>query len=126
MLLDTHTFLWAASDKRLLSPYALELIEDTSNILFLSIASVWELSIKVGTGKLALPQSPETFVRAQQQALEFELLPIELAHAARVATLPFHHRDPFDRLLAAQSLVENMPLLSADAVLDAYSIMRYW
>lgn len=86
--------------------------------MFLSIASVREMSIKVGIGKIKLPQPPEQFVRTQQQALRFDLLPIELAHTPRVAMLPMHHRDPFDRLLAAQSLTENMPLLSADAALD--------
>ncbi len=126
LLLDTHTFIWAASNKPLLSPRALGLLEDPTNFLFLSIASVWEMSIKVGTGKIELPQPPEQFVRAQQQALGFQLLPIELAHAARVATLPMHHRDPFDRLLVAQSLTENMTLLSADALLDAYSVLRWW
>lgn len=126
MLLDTHTFLWAASERHLLSAAALELIEDTTNTLYLSIASVWELSIKVGIEKIKLPQPPELFIRMQQQALGFHLLPISLEHAARVATLPMHHRDPFDRLLVAQALTENMPLLSADAVLDAYSVVRYW
>ncbi len=126
LLLDTHIFLWFVYGDAQLSARARALIEDPFNTCFLSIASIWETAIKVSTGKLELPQSPEVFVRAQQQALGFKLMPIELAHAARVAMLPFHHRDPFDRLLVAQSLTENMPLLSADAVRDAYSIVRSW
>lgn len=126
LLLDTHIFLWFVYGDAQLSARARALIEDTLNTCFLSIASIWETAIKVGTGKLTLTQPVEVFFAEQAQRNSIGLLPIELAHAARVATLPFHHRDPFDRLLVAQSLTENVPLLSADAVLDAYSIVRYW
>lgn len=126
LLLDTHIFLWFVYGDAQLSARARALIEDHFNTCFLSLASVWETAIKVSTGKLLLTQPLDIFFTEQTQRNGIALLPIELAHAARVAALPFHHRDPFDRLLAAQSLAENMPLLSADAVLDAYGIMRYW
>ncbi len=126
LLLDTHIFLWFVYGDAQLSARARALIEDRFNTCFLSLASIWETAIKVGTGKRALTQPVDVFFAEQTQRNGIALLPIELAHAARVAALPFHHRDPFDRLLAAQSLTENMPLLSADAVLDACSIMRYW
>ncbi len=126
LLLDTHIFLWFVYGDAQLSARARALIEDRFNTCFLSLASIWETAIKVGTGKRALTQPVDVFFAEQTQRNGIALLPIELAHAARVAALPFHHRDPFDRLLAAQSLAENMPLLSADAVLDACSIMRYW
>jgi PIN domain nuclease of toxin-antitoxin system len=126
LLLDTHSFIWASSDKPKLSPKALALIEEPDNELLLSLASVWEISIKLSTGKLALPQPPEAFVSAQMRDIGIALLPIELRHLGPVATLPFHHRDPFDRLLIAQSLVEGVPLVSADTAFDACSVKRLW
>lgn len=126
LLLDTHAFLWAASDTPKLSPTAQALIEDSQNELLLSIASVWEISIKYGLGKLALPQAPVEFTRSQMQDIGFVLLPIELHHIALIATLPLHHRDPFDRMLVAQDLAEGLPIVSADAVLDAYGGTRLW
>jgi len=126
LLFDTHIFLWFVYGDAQLNARARAFIEDPVNTCFLSMASIWETAIKVSTGKLTLAQPVDVFFAEQTQRNGISLLPIELAHATRVATLPFHHHDPFDRLLVAQSLTENMPLLSADAVLDAYSIVRYW
>ena len=126
VLLDTHTFLWASSNKPKLSPTALALIEDADNELLLSVVSVWEMSIKFSNGKLVLPESPSAFVSAQMQDIGFEILPLVLRHLAPIATLPFHHRDPFDRLLVAQCLIEDLPLISADVLFDAYGITRLW
>lgn len=125
-LLDTHTFLWFIRDSPQLSVKAREIIEDTANDVFLSIASPWETGIKVSAGKLTLDRPVDTFFEDFMQLSRVTMLPITLVHIARVSVLPFHHRDPFDRMLVAQSLTENIPLVSADAALDAYGITRLW
>jgi PIN domain nuclease of toxin-antitoxin system len=124
LLLDTHIFLWFAFGSPKLSQSARELIEDPAHETLLSIASVWETSIKVGIGKLQIKQPVEEFFREQMVRQGIGLLPITMEHAARVSLLPTHHRDPFDRLLVAQSLTEYIPILSADSVLDAYKLTR--
>lgn len=126
LLLDTHAFLWFIQDGAKLSPYAKTLIEDGSNEALLSIASPWEIAIKTRIGKLTLAEPFDVLVPREILRNDFHLLPIELAHLAVVADLPLHHRDPFDRLLIAQALVEQMPILSADADFDAYGITRLW
>ncbi len=126
LLLDTHIFLWFVFDDAQLNVRARTLIEDPDNESLLSIASVWETCIKVGIGKLQLKKPPETFFREQLTDSGIGLLPIEIKHAAQVSALPLHHRDPFDRLLIAQSLTEGIPLVSADAALDAYGVTRLW
>ncbi len=126
MLLDTHTFLWFISDDPRLSSAARDAIEEPSNRRFLSVASLWEMAIKVSLGKLALAQPIDVLLPRQLEINGVELLPIEAGHALRVATLPFHHRDPFDRLLVAQCLEEDLPLISADQQFDAYGIRRIW
>ena len=126
LLLDTHTFLWFIRGSLQLSPKARKMIEDTANDLFLSIASPWEVGIKVSTGKLTLGRPVDEFFEARMRLTKITLLPITFAHVARVSALPFHHRDPFDRMLVAQSLTENIPLVSADAALDAYGVTRLW
>ncbi len=104
LLLDTHTFLWFTLDNPRLSATALALIGDPDNGVLLSIASVWEVAIKVNTGKLALDRAVVPFFEEQMQHNSIALLSLELRHLAPIATLPLHHRDPFDRLLVAQSL----------------------
>ena len=126
LLLDTHTVLWFGRASPQLSAEALRLIQDPENDLFLSIASPWEVGIKISTGKLVLGESVDAFFDEQIRLLSLHLLPVSLAHVARISTLPFHHRDPFDRMLVAQSLIENMAIVSADAVLDTYSVIRLW
>lgn len=126
LLLDTHTFLWFSLASPKLSLRARMLIEDAGNDKFLSIASPWEAGIKVSTGKLTLAKSVDLFFAEQMQRNGITLLPITLAHIARAATLPFHHRDPFDRMLVAQSLTEGVPLVSADSAMDAYGLVRLW
>ena len=121
LLLDTHTFLWFVAGDPQLSETCRTLIEDLDNERLLSLASVWEMAIKVELGKLPLAQPLEVFVPTQLQANAMDLLSIEARHAFEVARLPLHHRDPFDRLLIAQSIVEGAPLLSADAAFDAYA-----
>ncbi len=126
ILLDTHAFLWFTRASPELSEKAKELIEDAENDLFLSIASPWETGIKVSTGKLTLGRPADIFFEDRMQRSGIALLPITLAHIACVSTLPMHHRDPFDRMLIAQSLTENIPILSADAAFDPYGVQRLW
>ena len=126
ILLDTHTFLWFIRGSLQLSPKARKMIEDTANDVFLSIASPWEGGIKVSTGKLTLGRPVDEFFEERMRLNKIALLPITLAHIARVSALPFHHRDPFDRMLIAQSLADSIPLVSADAAFDAYGVQRFW
>jgi PIN domain nuclease of toxin-antitoxin system len=126
LLLDTHSFIWFVEDNSSLSPHARMLIEEPTNDVFLSIASVWEMAIKVSLGKLNLSQPFDLFIPNQLLLNDITLLDITVSHALRVATLPFHHRDPFDRLLIAQSLVEGMPFIGTDSVFDAYGVNRLW
>jgi PIN domain nuclease of toxin-antitoxin system len=125
-LLDTHSFLWFVLENPRLSPTALGYIAAGENALLLSPASYWEIAIKVSLGKYSLPGPLQEFFEEQLTLNEIEILPISIAHAARLSTLPFHHRDPFDRMLVVQSLVESIPLISSDSILDAYAIERLW
>ena len=125
LLLDTHTFLWFIDDNQRLSSGAKSLLE-SDNELLLSTASLWEIAIKLSIGKLTLPQPFEPFVRQQLSINAIGILQIETAHLQVISTLPFHHRDPFDRLLIAQARVEDLPIVSAEAVFDAYSTERRW
>lgn len=126
LLLDTHVFLWWVNDAPELSAKARASIRKGQNECFLSVASAWEMAIKVSTGKLVLSQSVERFIPEQLAANGFRLLEIDFRHAARVESLPFHHRDPFDRLLVAQAMSEKMAVVSADAALSDYGIKRIW
>jgi len=126
LLLDTHSFLWFIGGSSKLSVNARMLIEDLSNQSVLSVASLWEIAIKVSSGKLSLVQSFETFIPQQMSLNGIELLEISFPHTVVVATLPFHHRDPFDRLLIAQAIVEQIPIVGCDTKFDAYAITRLW
>ncbi|KAB8319551.1 type II toxin-antitoxin system VapC family toxin [Tolypothrix campylonemoides VB511288] len=126
LLLDTHTFIWFFTGNTKISNQARALIENQDNEKLLSTASVWEIAIKQSTGKLSFHLPFEVFIKQQLSLNDFNLLDINLDHLAVVATLPFHHRDPFDRLLIAQSIVEKIPILSVDSAFDAYPIERLW
>jgi PIN domain nuclease of toxin-antitoxin system len=126
LILDTHSFIWFVEDNPSLSLPTRTLIEAATNTVFLSIASIWEMAIKVSLGKLILHQPFDLFIPHQLLLNDITLLDITISHTLRVATLPFHHRDPFDRLLIAQSLVEDMPIISVDSVFDAYGTNRLW
>ena len=126
LLLDTHSFLWFVGGSTQLSAQARAIIEDAANQPLLSIASVWEMAIKYSLGRLALAQSFEEFVLQQMNLNGIGLLSITVEHTVVVAKLPFHHRDPFDRLLIGQAVVERLPLLSADGVFDMYTLNRLW
>lgn len=126
LLLDTHTFLWFCQDDPLLSTTARGLIEDPANRKLVSVASCWEVAIKTGLGKLRLGESCSTYFPAALKRTGFELLPISLDHATAVESLPHYHRDPFDRLLIAQAILEGMPIVGVDAQFDAYGVTRLW
>ena len=126
LLLDTHSFLWFVLNDRQLSALARGLIVEPANDILISPASYWEIAIKISLGKYALPAPFEAFWDEQFFINDFALLPVSVPHAAQVVKLPFHHRDPFDRLIIAQSLVEGMPLVSSDIMFDRYGVERVW
>ncbi|GAB1543934.1 type II toxin-antitoxin system VapC family toxin [Scytonema sp. NUACC21] len=126
LLLDTHTFIWFFTGNPKISNQIRLLIEDEDNEKLLSTASMWEMAIKQSTGKLTFNQPFQGFIEQQLSLNDFSLLNISINHLAVVATLPFHHRDPFDMLLIAQAIVEIIPILSADSAFDAYPVQRLW
>lgn len=126
LLLDTHVFLWWVDDDSRLGVGARQLIGEVGNQCFVSLASCWELAIKHSLGKLTLAQPFEAFMAEHLRRNGFGLLPIDFRHLVRLTTLPFHHRDPFDRLLAAQAIEEQMLLVSADPAFDHYPVARQW
>lgn len=109
-----------------MSDSARQVIENEENEVLLSVASIWEMAIKTSLGKLTLAQPFEQLIPVQIEINGLEILPVEAHHATRVAKLPFHHRDPFDRLIIAQALVEDLPILSVDPAFEAYSVRRIW
>jgi PIN domain nuclease of toxin-antitoxin system len=123
-LLDTHSFLWFANGDARLSDFARSVIADDANNVFVSVASVWEMAIKVRIGKLELDEQLSIFLA--RELPEFEVLHISVEHAVKTASLSLHHRDPFDRLLAAQALLDELPLISIDAIFDNYGVERLW
>ena len=125
ILLDTHTFLWFINDSPELSSSAADLLESDVDLL-LSTASLWEIAIKVSLNKLTLPDSYEQFIPQQITLNNIEILTITFEHLTVVSRLPFHHRDPFDRLLIAQSMSENLQIVSVDTQFDRYGISRKW
>jgi PIN domain nuclease of toxin-antitoxin system len=125
-LLDSHTLLWYVLADPKLSTVAKTAILDPANEILVSPATYWEIAIKVSIGKLVLHQPYDDFVDACQNKYRFALLPIEAKHTAALIGLPFHHKDPFDRLLAAQTLVEGIQIISGDAEFDAYGLTRIW
>jgi PIN domain nuclease of toxin-antitoxin system len=126
LLLDTHAFLWWVDGGTRLTPKARAAIARAGNECFVSVATAWEIAIKQSIGKLKLQTPLERFMPQQLAINGFGLLGIDLRHATRVATLPFHHRDPFDRLLAAQAIEETLTVVSADAVFGRYGVARIW
>ena len=125
-LLDTHTLIWFLMGDKKLSDKARRLIENPGNRKFLSIASLWEIAIKVSLGKLALGKSFEKLFPEQLHFNHIQILDITVDSLTKLTTLPFHHRDPFDRLIIAQAFVEGLPVIGADTVFDAYGINREW
>lgn len=126
LLLDTQVFLWWIVDEESLSDHARNLMRDGSNILFLSAASAWEIAIKASIGRLDIGGEPAQVIAEQMAANAIQPLPIQVSHALHTYDLPAHHRDPFDRLLIAQSQVENLPILTADRLISRYEVNTVW
>jgi len=126
LLLDAHTLIWAVDDPAKLGSEATTALQASSNDLLLSAGTIWEISIKVGLGKLTLSLPFQQWMEQAIHDLGAAVLPITVEYAAAQSGLPAHHGDPFDRLLAAQAQVENVPLVSTDAVFDQYGINRVW
>jgi PIN domain nuclease of toxin-antitoxin system len=126
VLIDTHSVIWYVDQDHLLSSTAHAATTDPANDLLLSAASVWEVAIKVGLGKLALSLQYRQWMAKAIADLSLSILPITVEYADVQAGLPQHHRDPFDRLIVAQAISEAIPVISADPQLDAYGIIRIW
>ncbi len=126
LLLDTHAFLWFILDEPPLSSAARSFIADPNNEINVSPATYWEIAIKIRLDKYKLPEPFQEFMERQIAINRFNILHLEPRHVAPLTTLPLHHKDPFDRLLVAQAMVEQIPLVSNDSVLDADPIQRLW
>jgi PIN domain nuclease of toxin-antitoxin system len=126
LLLDAHALPWFLADDPKLSPVAKSALVDPTNERWLSPISLVEIALRVRLGKLALSAPFGVLFPAQLSANRIRLFPLELDYIEPVTTLPFHHKDPFDRLIVATSLVEKLTLVSADAIFDAYGVTRLW
>ena len=124
-LIDTHTFLWFVNDSQQLSNYARSLMESDVDLL-ISSASLWEIAIKVSIGKLTLRNSFQTFIPQQLTINDIEIIYPTIDHLSALSELPFHHRDPFDRLMIAQAIVENIPIITRDSAFNLYEIECIW
>lgn len=125
ILLDTQILIWLAEAPDKLSVSALEVL-NTGNQLFISHVSVWEMVIKIKIGKLSIEFSLQDFIEKAQQKHNLSALSILISHIYKTLELPLHHKDPFDRLLIAQSLSQSMPIISSDALFDPYNVTRIW
>jgi PIN domain nuclease of toxin-antitoxin system len=126
VLLDTHAFLWLITDDDRLSGNARQTFLNTENSLFFSAASLWEICLKKSLGKISLKDGWLQAIQEEMEINTIQWLPIEMRHCAEVAELPFYHRDPFDRMLIAQAIAEEMKLLSRDSRLANYAIELIW
>lgn len=125
-LIDTHVFLWARIQDSQLGPHTWKILTDPKNRIYLSAVVSWEISIKWRSGKLKLADRPHSIVRRSMEENGLFSLPITHDHSLQVGDLPDHHHDPFDRLLVAQALVENLTLLTADPQIKAYPARIHW
>lgn len=125
-LLDTHALIWFFSGNSKLSTKARLLMENEEITKLISLASVWEMGIKQSKGKLTLAVPLEQYIQDKLTLEDYEILPITLKQLAKITTLPFHHNDPFDRLLIAQAITEQLPLLSKDNAFEPYEIEVIW
>jgi PIN domain nuclease of toxin-antitoxin system len=126
LLLDTHVFIWWDSNPARLSKKALALCSDPGNTLLLSVASAWEMQIKMQMGKMQLSFPLQDIIREQQKDNGLQIIPVELEHVLALQSLPAHHRDPFDRLLIAQALAESAVLVSRDKTFSKYQLDLVW
>ena len=125
-LLDTHSFLWFINGDRNLSGYALDLITNPKHVIYLSVASLWEMAIKISVEKLKFDEPFRTFIPQQLAINSITTLDINFDHLTDVAHLPLHHKDPFDRLIISQSRINNIPIIGKDAKFDFYDVEIIW
>ena len=126
LLLDTHTLFWSVDDPSKVSAAAMTAMSDPSSERMLSAATIWELAIKVGQGKITLSLPYRQWLETAIIDLGLSILPITVEYADRQARLPTHHKDPFDRMMVAQALVDGIPVVTADSAFDAYGVTRIW
>jgi PIN domain nuclease of toxin-antitoxin system len=126
LLSDTHAFIWSFSNTKKLSPTAAQAFKNPANQIFVSVASIWEIQIKIGLGKMIFNDTLENIINEQQTVNNIQILPVKLAHALFLENLPLHHKDPFDRLLISQAVVENMTLVTADPEFSKYPVNLLW
>jgi PIN domain nuclease of toxin-antitoxin system len=126
VLVDTHTFLWAFLHDHRLSVKAKQVLRSDKNELVFSLVSLWEIAIKIKTGKLNTIGSSVAYIRDEMNAYGMELLPIRYEHILQLESLPHHHSDPFDRLLIAQALTESLPILTGDRAFAGYGVKLVW
>ncbi len=126
VLLDAHALLWFLAGSSKLSPTALACIQEPGNTLFVSPATLWEISIKDALGKLVLPEPFDQLFPARLEASNILILPILVSHLHEHRRLPLHHHDPFDRLVIAQALAEDLTLVSCDSVFPRYAVKLLW
>jgi PIN domain nuclease of toxin-antitoxin system len=125
-LLDTHAFIWWIDDDKRLSARARATVEDPDNEILVSVASVWEIATKAGLGQIEFPPDLSVAIPGEIDAAGFAILPINLSHALYVAKLPLLHRDPFDRMLIAQTITEKLLLITADSAMTPYEVPLLW
>ena len=126
IILDTQVLIWWANDVSNISDRVQNIIFDVNNELLVSLASIWEIQIKVSLGKLNLPRPLPDIIETQVNENQIKIMQIELPHIYTLDLLPLHHRDPFDRIIIAQAMNEKISIASIDKAFDAYSIDRIW
>lgn len=126
LLSDTHVFIWSFSNTKKLSPTVTNAFRNPSNRIFISVTTIWEMQIKIKLGKMIFKDTLENIINEQQAINNIQILPVELSHALYLENLPLHHKDPFDRLLISQAIVENMTLVTADAEFSKYQVNLLW
>lgn len=126
LLIDTHTLFWSVEEPTKVSATAMAAIQPLTNDVLLSAATIWELAIKVGHGKIGLSLPYRQWMDKAIADLKLIILPVTVEYAERQSTLPPHHKDPFDRLMIAQALVQGIPIVSVDAAFDPYGFTRIW
>ncbi|RJR21239.1 MAG: type II toxin-antitoxin system VapC family toxin [Desulfobacteraceae bacterium] len=126
IILDTHCWLWWIAEPERLRDSARLVIADRNNEIYLSAASSWEIAIKYSLGKLALPEPPEDFVPKRLARDAVFPLPVQHVHVLHVSTLPQYHKDPFDRLIISQSLIEHIPIMTVDRQFESYDVKILW
>ena len=125
-LIDTHVLLWIGNDNQLISNKIKDIYLSSENEIFFSLASIWEMAIKINLGKLELDFNLSNFIERYVLRNDIQVLKIELSHVLKLEKLPLHHRDPFDRLIIAQAIENNIPVISKDRVFDLYPVKRIW